>query len=432
MPERHGSLWCGNEDLPLNKKSSDLLVAALFYDISGSYPSRCNNMKSKKEELIFTVAEKEARHSVIRQMLLADDLNALLLIGDTNFDTGFCGHLRYYTNLRTVFFREAVVVFPDSEPVLYTPHAIPESLLHRQTSVAHRFVDDYRYSGDIIADVIKLLKQRGVSSGRIGINLELLSVPWYRYLKQELPQIEWVEMHARLMQIRFKHTQEEADVYRKGATLADGGFEAALKVIRPGVSEYEIVAEIEHFARARGAEENFSLIASGKFSFGDANTFPFLYPPSARRIEAGDSITMEITPRYEGYWTQLVRTVNVGLPNADVEKLHKVCCGAIRSGLEEFKPGKTVREVVLAIESYVNDSGYLLKPPLGHICGVDIVEARILRENEMVLELGQGVIIHPQICTPDEKACLLWGETYLLTEDGYERLNRAGDELYTL
>ena len=84
------------------------------------------------------------------------------------------------------------------------------------------------------------------------------------------------------------------------------------------------------------------------------------------------------------------------------------------------------------MESYVTGCGYLLKPPLGHFCGVDLVEARVTPENEMVLTPGMAVIIHPTVVTPDDKHNFFWGETYLVTREGYERLHRTGDELLTV
>jgi len=76
---------------------------------------------------------------------------------------------------------------------------------------------------------------------------------------------------------------------------------------------------------------------------------------------------MEITPRVEGYWTQIVRTVNVSTPNDELEKLYRVARDAIKKGLEVFRPGKTIRDVVLAMDAYVKDCGYLFKPPTGHV-----------------------------------------------------------------
>ncbi len=377
--------------------------------------------------MAFTTAEREARHRAILEIIKKDHLMALILIGDTNVGNGFLGDLRYYTDNFIIFGRQVVVVFPQSEPVLFAG-----SEIQRQAAVRRSSVKDCRLSEDLIADVAKLLKERAISTGRIGINFEMLTLAWYNLLRQELPQISWVETHDRIMRIRFRRSQEEAERFRKGATLADGGFEAALKMIRPGVSEYEIVAEIERYARAGGAEAHFTLIGSGKFAFGESNRLPLPYSPSPRRVEDGDSIVTEITPRYEGYWTQLVRTVNVGKPNNDLKKIHQVCRDSIQKGLEQFKPGNRVKDIVLAMEAYVMGCGYLFKPPSGHLCGIDGIEARVSRQNEMVLEPGMAVIIHPTVFTPDGKNSFFWGETYLVSHDGYERLHRSTDELLTV
>jgi len=375
----------------------------------------------------FTTVEREARHKAILEMLKEDHLMALLLIGDTNVGNGFLGDLRYYTDHVVIFGRQVVVVFAQSEPVLFAG-----SEIQRQAAVRRSSVKDCRFSEDLIADVSKLLKERSISRGRIGVNFEMLPLAWYHFLRQELPQISWVETHDRMMQIRFQRSQEETETFRKGALLADGGFEATLQMIRPGVSEYEIVAEIERYARAGGAEAHFTLIGSGKFAFGEDNRLPLPYSPSPRRLEEGDSIVMEITPRYEGYWTQLVRAVNVGRPNTDLEKVHQVCRDSIQKGLERFKPGNRVKDIVLDMEAYVMGCGYLFKPPSGHLCGIDGIEARVSRQNEMMLEPGMAVIIHPTVFTPDGKNSFFWGETYLVSHDGYERLHRSTDELLTV
>jgi Xaa-Pro aminopeptidase len=375
-----------------------------------------------------TVAEMEMRQSAIRQFVEMDHLEALLLIGDTSINYGFCGDLRYYTNNRVIFYRQAVVVFPQSEPVMFV-----ESATQRHVAAQRSLVKDCRISQQFLADISRILKERGISTGKIGVNLEMLPAAWYISLKRELPQVEWVDVHERIMQIRFNRSRGEADIYRKGAALGDGSFEAALRVIGPGVSDFEIAAEIEHYSRARGAEEHFTLIGSGKFASEENKRLFFAPPPpSSKQVEAGDSISMEISPRYEGYWTQLVRTVTLGHPSEDLKKIHKVCCDAIKKGLEKFSPGKTVKDVVLAMESCVTDCGYILKPPMGHICGVDMIEGRVSRQNEMVLEPGTAVIIHPTVYTPDGKTNFFWGETYLVTRDGYERLHHTSDELLAL
>ena len=375
---------------------------------------------------MFSTTEKERRHKAIRQILDEEQLKALLLIGDANLGYDYCGDLRYHTNNRTITYREVVAVFKQYEPVLFTT-----TTRKLEEIAARSFIRDSRMSDDIVADVVALLKERGITSGRIGVNLEMLSMAWDRYFRESLPQVEWVETHERMMQVRRAHSQEEADVLRKGAALGDGSFEAALKTIRPGVSEFEVVADLEHYSRSRGAEEHFTLIGSAKFSFATGTNVIFYYP-THRRLEIGDSLLMEITPRYEGYWTQLVRAVNVGKPNDELIKMQTVCRDAIRKGLEKFKPGNKVKDVVSAMASYVATTGYLLKSPFGHICGVDMIEGRVSPKNEMVLTPGTAVILHPTVFTSDGRNWTFCGETYLVTADGHDRLHRATDEVITV
>jgi Xaa-Pro aminopeptidase len=53
-------------------------------------------------------------------------------------------------------------------------------------------------------------------------------------------------------------------------------------------------------------------------------------------------------------------------------------------------------------------------------------------QNTQVLEPGMAVIIHPTVFTPDGKNSFFWGETYLVIDDGYERLNHASNDLLTV
>jgi Xaa-Pro dipeptidase len=378
--------------------------------------------------MAFSSEERGRRDKAMHRIMEAGGCEALILFGDTNVGGDYLGDFRYYVDNRIIAGRQVAVLFAQAEPVLFVGTAIQQQAASRRSSVR-----DCRLTDDMQADIVKLMKERNVLVGKVGVSFEVLPVNWYNYLRKELPGIDWVETHREILDVRLHHnTPEEAELFRRCGLLGDGSFEAAKKMIRPGVSEYEIAAAIEEYARARGAEQHFTLVGSGRYAPGDQNGLPLPYSPSQRRVEAGDSVVMEITPCLEGYWTQLVRTVNVGVPNTELEKLYRVSCDAIKKGLEVFKPGKTVRDVVLAMEAYVREGGYLFRPPTGHVCGVDMIEARVSPQNTQVLEPGMAVIIHPTVFTPDGKNSFFWGETYLVTDDGYERLNHASNDLLTV
>jgi len=104
--------------------------------------------------------------------------------------------------------------------------------------------------------------------------------------------------------------------------------------------------------------------------------------------------------------------VNVGKPNPDLEKIQIVCRDALKRGLEEFKPGKRVMDVGLAMESYVRSCGYILKEPLGHICGLNLVEERPTFKNERVLQPGMAMVIHPR-CSRQTARITCSGEKHI-------------------
>jgi len=377
--------------------------------------------------MAFSSAERQRRDKEMHGIMEEKGLKALILIGDTNVGADILGDFRYYVDNRIIANRQVAMLFPQAEPVLFVSTAIQRQAAERRSSIK-----DCRLSDDMIGDVARLLKERAVTAGRVGINFHVLSVTWYDYLKKELPGIDWVETHKEILEARFRHAPEEADLLRRCAGLADGSFDAAAKAIKPGISEYEIAAALESYSRARGAEQHFTLVGSGKFSLGDNNGLPLPYSPSNRRIEAGDSVVLEITPCLEGYWTQIVRTVNVGAPNAELEKLYVVARDSIKKGIEVFRPGKTIRDVVEAMSAHISSCGYLPKPPFGHICGADLIDGRVSPQNSQPLVPGMAVIIHPTVVTPDGKNSFFWGETYLVTEDGHERINHVTDELLTV
>ncbi len=375
--------------------------------------------------MLFSSAEKERRFLAARELLDAEDLHALIVIGDGTVGPGLNGDFRFFTNNRITFHRQVFIYLPSAEAIL-----LAGSDIAVKTARARSFVKDCRVSSDLCGDIINILKEKGMVEGRVGVNYEMLSTEWYLRLRKEFSEIIWVETHPQILEIRNRRSNEEVDVLRKCAELADRAFSAAVEVIKPGVTEHEIAAAIEYAACKDGAEENFTLIASGKFD--DQEQF-YLSVPTSRKIEKGDSVAMEISPRYGGYWTQVVRTVNVGENNnREMIKMHEVCKSTIRAGLKLLKPGSTLSAVLQAMYDYVEGTDFNLIQPVGHNCGLDLDEAKLTSDNKTILTPGTAIAVHPSICTADGKVMFYWGETYLVTENGNERLIASTDELLTV
>ena len=93
-------------------------------------------------------------------------------------------------------------------------------------------------------------------------------------------------------------------------TSPTGATSTSCEVCEPGMTEFELVAEVESFVKAHGAEDNFMLVASG------GTEVTGMKPPTARRFQPGDSVTTELTPQINGYYAQICRTLVIGEPSA--------------------------------------------------------------------------------------------------------------------
>ena len=199
------------------------------------------------------------------------------------------------------------------------------------------------------------------------------------------------------------------------ARLADTGYEHLLEVIRPGVSEREIIAAFDYHTRRNGANKNFTLLATGRITPDDPNAFGRLSTPTSRVIQSGESVMLEMTPAVSGYWAQLVRTVNLGEPNAAAAEMQAACAAGANAAIDVLGPGVTNGEVGRALEEAVREAGYVPAFPYGHICGIDLLIERVLPDSDTVFEPNDTVIIHPSIASPDGEHYFFWGETYLVT-----------------
>jgi hypothetical protein len=84
------------------------------------------------------------------------------------------------------------------------------------------------------------------------------------------------------------------------------------------------------------------------------------------------------------------------------------------------------------MQAYIAQTGFVPRAPFGHVCGIDLVEERVSIDNERLFVPGYAAIVHPMVQTADGNNLIFWGETYLATKEGYERLHKTGDDLLTV
>lgn len=130
-------------------------------------------------------------------------------------------------------------------------------------------VTECRISTTPIQAIIDVLKESEITSGRLGTSLDILPQSWRMALEREMPGLVLCDVSESLFCIRYHHSPEKVALIRQCGKLADAGYAEVLKNVKPGMTEQQVAAELEHATQGMGADYNFTLISTGRFSLED-------------------------------------------------------------------------------------------------------------------------------------------------------------------
>ncbi len=224
-------------------------------------------------------------------------------------------------------------------------------------------------------------------------------------------------------------TEDEIENLRVACSIADKALEALVPSIKIGVSELELVGELEYNLKKFGAENiSFDTIIVS----GIKTALPH-GKPSNKKLEEGDFLQIDFGALYKGYHSDMSRTFIIGNADDKQRELYEMMLKATLVGIEALKgdisakdPDSAVREVIS--NEYI-DYYY---PGLGHGVGLDIHEGPSMSNTSTgKIEIGNVVTIEPGVYVPG------WGgmrieDTILVKEDGYEILSHFPRELQVL
>lgn len=284
--------------------------------------------------------------------------------------------------------------------------------------------------GDRLAEgLVDILGSRGITNGRIGYCPETLPASWFDCIHSAYPELEWVDCTMDLYEIRKKRSSEECRLVEKCAELALSGYEALCAAVQNNVTESKLVSELDYAMKKQGAEETLTTLNCGFLN--DANGMGLLHSAanSQKAVKYGDCIAAAITPRYNGYWVQMLRTLCVGKENQTAVAMHEAVAGWISAAAKLLIPGNKVSTVAQKIEEEARAAGYTIGGIQGYICGVDLREQPISAGNETKLTKDMTVILSPIILKDGNDCGFCWGDTYLVTVEGGRCLTEDGKSL---
>lgn len=305
------------------------------------------------------------------------------------------------------------------------------------------FITDFRYTEQASEQVTEfkvvqaktnLLEEAAEKAKELGIEslaFEQDYVTYSSYLQyQEKMGSALKPVSGLIEKIRMFKTPEEVGILKAAAKIADDAFEHICGFIKAGQTELEISNELEFFMRKQGATSSSfdTIVASGLRSALPHGV------ATDKIVEQGDMITLDYGALYNGYISDITRTVAVGEPSEKMKEIYQIVLDAQMLGVEKIGPGMTGIEADAIARDYIKSKGYgeAFGHSTGHGIGLEVHEGPGLSfKSQTVLEPGMAVTVEPGIYLPGIGGVRI-EDDILITESGNVRLTNSTKELRIL
>jgi Xaa-Pro aminopeptidase len=263
---------------------------------------------------------------------------------------------------------------------------------------------------------------------KIGFEQDFVTFEIYDKLRLALDErTELVPTSGLVESVRFIKDEGEIACIKKAAQIACAAFTHVVNLIKPGLREKDIEVELEYQMKKNGASKPaFATIVAS----GPRGSLPHAQP-SERIMRMGDLITMDFGAVYQGYCSDITRTISLGEPGNRQKEVYQIVKEAQEAGLKAVRSGIEGRMADKAAREVIEKAGFgsCFGHGLGHGVGLEIHEEPALNNNcRKMLAAGAVVTVEPGIYIPD------WGgvrieDTVLVTGEGCEVLTPVSKEL---
>lgn len=230
--------------------------------------------------------------------------------------------------------------------------------------------------------------------------------------------------------LRAVKSDAETEKIKKAQAIAEKAFEHILGFIREDVTEKEIALELDYFMLRNGAEAlSFETIA-----VSGANTSKPHGVPTDKKVQRGDFITMDYGAVYDGYHSDMTRTIAVGEVSSKQLEVYNTVLSAQLKALSVLKAGIKCSDGDKAARDIIAEAGYgdFFRHSTGHSVGVEIHESPNLSPNSKdFLKIGNIVTVEPGIYIPGEFGVRIEDMAKIRQSD-CENLTKISKELIVL
>lgn len=362
--------------------------------------------------MAISLTERERRYKFIRKQMDDQDLDVLVVIGRDGSNNR--GNHRYLAGYGVVAAFHHYVLFPreEIEPVFFSGESL--AIL---TPNARGWVNDIRPQlrpQKLVVDEVRRFKK----GGGVGlVEMDTIPIPIYLDLAKEYGAGSVRDATSIFREARLIKSEEEIECCRKSAKVADDIYLYLKSIIRPGLTDHEIYGQMSRMIHQGKCEYAMNVINCAETDS--------LYAPIGSVLSEGGRLSVEITPAYEGYYTQLRADIPVSAYKESERKMLEVWENSYTVAVEALRPGSRACDIYWTAANMARSKGYALGGRIGHALGLDVDEFLSLDpKDETVIKPGMIIVVHIQLRDNVDRR-LMNGGTFLVTEGGREALNKV-------
>lgn len=267
--------------------------------------------------------------------------------------------------------------------------------------------------------------------GRVGFDPAHLAYALFEQLDKELPERSRLVPAPGLVEhLRMIKSPEELTRIRRSVETNSRAFEETLPLIRPGMRETDLAAELDYRARRRGAERPAfeTIVASGPRS-----AHPHARP-TANCLKRNQLVLIDMGAMQDGYASDMTRVLHLGRPNRRVRDLYRAVLEAQQAAIEAVRPGATAESVDRAARNCLRKAGLAraFVHSTGHGLGLEVHEKPRLGKGDATrLEAGMALTIEPGVYF-EELGGIRVEDSVVVTPHGCEVLTPTPKELFVV
>ena len=350
----------------------------------------------------------------IQKKLQEKELDAVLITDEKNqrYATGFA-----FTDGAVVVTREHAYLITDSRYVEAAEQAVTE-----RTKVI-LFGQNRR----LVPCIQEILQNEKIE--KLGAEEEKLSYQEYLRYEKAL-DLHLIPAQEIFQDLRASKSEDELEYMRAAQRISERALEDVLGLIRPGITEREIAAELNYRMMRYGAEGNsFDTISIT----GKKTSMPHGVPGD-EVVRDGDFVTMDFGCLKGGYCSDMTRTVAVGHVTEEMRKIYDIVLEAQLRGIENARAGITGAEIDKAARDVIANAGYgaYFGHSFGHSLGLDIHEApNAMPRSQTIMPEGAVISAEPGIYLPGRFGVRI-EDVMILRKDHAEVITAAPKQLIVL